>query len=221
MVRVEASGGSVGEAKWNALRELERLDPSLDRDTVVFDVLTEGERGLLGVGYEPARVAASATGVATAGDGRRLEEGEDERRLRELLERVSSALGIRCRVEISESADALTATLAGDDLGLLIGRHGQTLDAVQLLATAILRRGEEGREVVVDAAGYRARRREQVEQLAAYAAEEAQRSGSPVPLEPMTAADRKLVHGYLEQLPGVTSSSEGADPHRYVVVEPT
>ncbi len=217
---VEAGGETVGEAKGNALRELELIAPGLDRETVRFQVLTEGRRGLLGVGFEPARVVAKA--AERPGAASRLPESAEAQRLRGLLEHVAEAVGVRCRIEIGESEGTLTGSFIGDDLGLLIGRHGLTIDAVQLLARTIVGRGgEERREVVVDAAGYRERRRRTLESLALHSAEEAVRDGRPVELEPMTAAERKLVHTYLEPHADVTTSSEGTEPNRFVVVAPT
>jgi len=218
---VEATGETVGEAKWRALRELELLVPSLDKASVRFQVLSEGERGLLGVGYTPARV------VATAGDGESVPERSpvDESavaaKLRELVDHVTAAIGVRCRVEIEENDGVLAATCFGDDLGLLIGRHGQTIDAVQVLASAIVGgSGDDRREVVVDAAGYRDRRRRTLESLALRSAEEAVRTGDRVELEPMSAAERKIVHTALQDRSDVTTGSEGDEPNRYVVVEP-
>ncbi len=92
---VEATGETVGEAKWNALRELELLAPSLDKAAVRFQVLSEGQRGLLGVGYEPARVLATAAEPASAPAAVREHETGEARRLRELLEHVTAALGLR------------------------------------------------------------------------------------------------------------------------------
>jgi spoIIIJ-associated protein len=217
---VEATGETVGEAKWRALRELELLVPRLDKTAVRFQVLSEGERGLLGVGYSPARVMATADeadGIAAPGP---VEESEAAARLRGLLVQVTAALGVRCRVEGAETDSTLEATCFGDDLGLLIGRHGQTIDALQVLAAAIIGGGEPRKEVAVDAAGYRERRRRTVESIAARGAEQAVRSQSRVELEPMTAAERKIVHTALEAHPGVTTASEGEEPNRYVVVEP-
>jgi spoIIIJ-associated protein len=217
----EGAGETVGEAKWNALRELELLVPLLDKDAVRFQVLSEGRRGLLGVGYEPVRVLASAGEDAVPAAAVQADESDDARRLRGLLERVAAAFGVRCRIEISESGDSLAGTYLGDDLGLLIGRRGQTIDALQVLASTIVGRGaEERREIVVDAAGYRDRRRRSLEAQALRSAEEAIRTGGRVELEPMTAAERKLVHTCLQEHGGVTTASEGAEPNRYVVVEP-
>jgi spoIIIJ-associated protein len=205
-VSVEATGETVGEAKWSALRELEQLAPGVDRDAVRFQVLSEGERGLLGVGYAPARVLASVeAGVARA-----------------LLERSLAALGVPGTVSISEGDDEVVATVSGHDLGVLIGRHGQMIDALQYLANAIAHRavGEERRRIVIDAAGYRARRTATLESLARRSAEQASATGRPVELEPMSSVERRIVHEALKDDPEVETESEGSEPHRYVVVLP-
>jgi spoIIIJ-associated protein len=218
-LQVEAEGETVGEAKWTALRELERRFPGLDKSSVRFAVLSEGERGLLGVGYAPARVIASVTAAASTVSEE--EPGSPPARLRELVERITGALGTPVAVSIQEDEESLVATLSGPDLGLVIGKHGQTIDAIQYLANAILWRGQEERKnVVVDAAGYRERRRASLEQLADRAAGEARASGRPVPLEPMTAVERKIVHLHLQEREDVETTSEGTEPNRYVVVTP-
>jgi spoIIIJ-associated protein len=219
-LQVEAEGETVGEAKWSALRELERRFPGLDKASVRFVVVSEGERGLLGVGFAPARVIASVSSAhaAPAADE---EPGSPAARLRELIERIASALGSPVAVSIHEGDESIVATLSGPDLGLVIGKHGQTIDAIQYLANAILWRGQEDRKsVVVDAAGYRDRRRASLEQLADRAAGEARASGQPVSLEPMTAIERKIVHLHLEEREDVETTSEGTEPNRFVVVKP-
>lgn len=224
-LRVEAEGETVSEAKWRALRELELRAPTLDRAAVAFQVISEGRRGLLGVGYEPARVVAAVAQpsgpVGSWDEAQRENESEPARRLRSLVTRVAASLAVPCRVEIAESPDTITATCIGEDLGRLIGRRGQTLDALQVLAAAIVQRGDEDhRAVVVDAAGYRDRRRRRLEEMAVRSARVAIETGTRVELEPMSAAERKVVHTTLEHVAGVTTASEGAEPHRYIVVEP-
>ncbi|HEX2045856.1 MAG TPA: RNA-binding cell elongation regulator Jag/EloR [Gaiellaceae bacterium] len=218
---VEGTGETVGEAKWAALRELERRFPGIDKASVRFDVLSEGERGLLGVGFTPARVVATLTRVPQAPAAAE-EPGTPAARLRELLERVCDALGAPCAITVDESGETLSATLSGPDLGLVIGKRGHTIDAIQYLANAIVWRGreDERKDVVVDAAGYRERRRASLESLAERAAADALQSGRPVSLEPMTAVERKIVHVHLAERDGVVTSSEGAEPNRYVVVAP-
>ncbi|MCZ7589274.1 MAG: protein jag [Gaiella sp.] len=223
-VSVEATGETVGEAKWSALRELERLAPGVDRDAVRFQVVSEGERGLLGVGYTPARVVATATRPAVAlppePTGPAI-EGEPAV-ARALLERSLVALGIAGTVSVEEGDDEVVATVSGHDLGVLIGRHGQMIDALQYLANAIAHRaaGEDRRRIVVDAAGYRARRAATLDSLARRGAEQASATGRRVELEPMSSVERRIVHEALKDDPEVETESEGMEPHRYVVVFP-
>jgi spoIIIJ-associated protein len=217
---VEAEGETVGEAKWSALRELERRFPGLDKGSVRFAVVSEGERGLLGVGYAPAKVIASISNPVVA-EVAEEEPGSPAALLRELVERIARGLGAPVAVSIREDDESLVATLTGPDLGLVIGKHGQTIDAIQYLANAIVWRGQEDRKsVVVDAAGYRDRRRASLEQLADRAAGEARASRKDVSLEPMSAVERKIVHVYLQEREDVETTSEGTEPNRYVVVKP-
>jgi spoIIIJ-associated protein len=221
-LQVEATGETVGEAKWSALRELEKQHPGLDKGSVRFEVVSEGERGLLGVGYAPARVIATVPAEAAEAPVEPHDETPLAAEVRELVERIAYAIGVSGRVEVEEDEETITAGVTGADLGMLIGRHGQTIDAIQYLLNAILyRRADENRkEVVVDAAGYRARRRATLESLAVRSAERAMRSGDPVDLEPMTAVERKVVHLRLKEFDGVETSSEGTEPNRYVVIHP-
>jgi spoIIIJ-associated protein len=221
-LQVEATGETVGEAKWSALRELEKQHPGLDKGSVRFQVVSEGERGLLGVGYAPARVIATVPAETSAALAEPRDESQLAAEVRELVERIVYAIGVTGRVDVEEDEDTITASCTGADLGMLIGRHGQTIDAIQYLLNAILyRRGDEHRkDVVVDAAGYRARRRATLESLAVRSAERALRSGDPVDLEPMTAVERKVVHLRLKEFDGVETSSEGTEPNRFVVIQP-
>ena len=222
-IQVETSGETVGEAKWLALRELEKLRPGLDKAAVRFQVLSEGERGLLGVGYSPARVIAVLDSPAgEQARSRPVDEGEAAAALRALLERISAEIGARCRIDITEDDETILAQCSGPDLGLLIGKHGQMIDAVQYLANAIVFRGAEARKrIVVDAAGYRDRRRATLDSLAVRSAERAVASGEELHLEPMTAVERKLVHERLKEFSGVETRSDGTEPNRHVVIAPS
>jgi spoIIIJ-associated protein len=221
-IEVEATGETVGEAKWSALRELEKLQPGIDKAVVRFQVISEGERGLLGVGYAPARVIAMVDATKVAAPAVSEEETEAAQRAREVLERILAAIGVRARLELREDEEAITATFVGRELGLVIGKHGQTIDAIQYLVNAIAARveGGEHKPVVVDAAGYRARRQATLDALAVRSAERAVSSRRPVELDPMTAVERKVVHLRLKEFPGVATRSEGTEPNRHVVVEP-
>ncbi len=218
MLTVEATGETVGEAKWAALRELELRHPGLDKSAVQFEVVSEGERGLLGVGYAPARVVAMAPPGAVV----EIDESDFASDLRGLLAQITIALGVEARIDVHEDEESVVATCTAADAGLLIGRHGQTIDAIQYLLNAIAHRalGEERKDVVVDAAGYRERRRATLETLALRAADQVRTSGRAVDLDPMTAIERKIVHLKLKELDGVQTRSEGAEPNRYVVVAP-
>jgi spoIIIJ-associated protein len=221
-VQVEATGETVGEAKWSALRELEKQFPGLDKASVRFQVVSEGERGLLGVGYAPARVVATLAPEMPPPVTEDRDESPLASEVRELVERIVYAVGLSARVDVEEDDETITASCVGADLGMLIGRHGQTIDSIQYLLNAILYRrpDDERKEIVIDAAGYRARRRATLEALAVRSAERAVRSGDAVELEPMTAVERKVVHLRLKAFNGVETSSEGTEPNRYVVVHP-
>ena len=219
-ISVEATGETVGEAKWAALRELEKQHPGLDKSAVHFQVVTEGERGLLGVGFAPAKVVASVSTDAAAADT--VDESELAAEARALVTRIVDGIGVAGRIDVEESDEQITVSCVGSDLGMLIGRHGQTIDAVQYLANAVMwrRHPEDRKEVVVDAAGYRERRRVALEALALRSADRALSDHEPVELEPMTAVERKIVHLSLKELDGVETTSEGTEPNRYVVVHP-
>jgi spoIIIJ-associated protein len=221
----EATGETVGEAKWAALRELERRYPGLDKAAVQFEVVAEGERGILGVGYEPARVVAHLPAEAAEAVGApepATEESGQTGEARALVALIVDTLGVDADVVVHDEPEAIVVTCSGPDVGLLIGRHGQTIDAVQYLLNVIAYRayGEEKKDVVVDAAGYRARRQATLETIALRVADRVRDSGEREELEPMTAVERKVVHLSLKGVAGVGTTSEGTEPNRYVVVVP-
>jgi spoIIIJ-associated protein len=219
----EATGETVGEAKWAALRELERRHPGLDKAAVQFEVVAEGERGILGVGYEPARVVAHLPAEAAEVAATTIaDEAGQVADARGLVTRIVATLGVDAEVDAREEPEAIVITCSGPDVGLLIGRHGQTIDSIQYLLNAVGWRayGEERKEVTVDAAGYRARRKATLESLADRVADRVREFGEREELEPMTAVERKVVHLRLKDVAGVGTASEGTEPNRYVVVLP-
>jgi spoIIIJ-associated protein len=155
------------------------------------------------------------------------EELEEEREdppvvLRDLLEEIVDSLGLDVEVRVEESDGVLTGSVEGEDVGLFIGRRGQTIDAVQHLAQRIVfRGGSPDSRVVVDADGYRERRAESLRTVALDAAEDALRSGEAIELDPMPASERRIVHEYLRERGDVQTHSEGEEPERYLVVEPS
>jgi spoIIIJ-associated protein len=144
--------------------------------------------------------------------------------VREVIEQIVDALGLEGDVEVDRAQEVVTATVHGPDLGLFIGRHGQTIDAIQHLVFRIaLAQGASERgdlRVVVDAEGYRARRAEALQRQADGAAEDAVRFGRPVSLDAMTAGERKLVHEYLRDRGDVETYSEGEEPDRRLMIAP-
>jgi spoIIIJ-associated protein len=142
-------------------------------------------------------------------------------RVQELLEKIVAAVGVDASVHVKEDADEVRADLEGEDLGLLIGRHGQMIDAIQHVAYRIAWRGTTVRKrVVVDAAGYRERRAVALRAAGDQAAEAAVHDRRPVTLEAMTALERKVVHEHLKSRHDVETYSQGEEPDRRLVVAP-
>jgi spoIIIJ-associated protein len=143
-------------------------------------------------------------------------------RVRELVEGVLDELDLEGSVEVREDDDRIEAEVVGDeDYGLLIGKRGQTIDALQLLCYQAAFRGmRERKRVVIDAAGYRERRKEILVSRADRAAERALESSRTVEMDEMSAQERRVVHEHLKDRAGVETYSEGDEPHRCVVVAP-
>ena len=149
------------------------------------------------------------------------EELEPAELLEELLEEITAGLGLDAEVEVEERDGVLRGLIVGDDVGLFIGRRGQTIDAVQHLAQRIVfPEGPSTTRVEIDADGYRERRAELLREDADDAAEEALSEGRPVELDPMPPSERRIVHEYLRERGGVETHSEGEEPKRYLVITP-
>ena len=175
---------------------------------------------------EPAR-GASSSGAAEEEEAIRQapmsarDDTTPAERVRELLEHVNGALELDAEVEVIEESDRIRGVLHGEDMGLFIGRHGQTIDAVQHLAFKVAAQGQSpAPKVEVDAAGYRERRRVALERQADQAAADAVRSSNPVALDAMSATERKVVHEYLKDRDDIETYSEGTEPDRHLVVAP-
>jgi spoIIIJ-associated protein len=210
----EAEGESLGEAKWQAMKALEPRFPGVTAECVRFEVAEDPGPD------RPARVRARVQFEAWRAIAERIPE-EPVERVRAVVARVVQALGLRATVDVDENDEEIRATVNGDDLGLLIGKHGATIDALQHLAFRAAFRGLETRkQVTVDAAGYRDRREAALHRMADRAAAEALRYDRAVELEPMRAAERKVVHLYLRERTDVETHSEGDEPDRRLVVSP-
>jgi spoIIIJ-associated protein len=143
-------------------------------------------------------------------------------RVRALLEWVSDALDLDAEAVVEEDAEEIRGSLVGEELGLFIGKHGQTIDAVQHLALRLAFRGleDDRKRVVIDAAGYRERRAAALQRKADQAADDAVRYGRPVALDAMSPLERKVVHEHLRDRGEVETYSEGDEPERHLVVAP-
>ena len=211
---VEASGESLGEAKWAAMKQLEPRFPGITAECVRFEVIEEPETG------GSARVRGEVDEDAWREAAEIIPE-EPAERVRAVVARVVHAFGLQATVDVEETEDEIRATVNGEDLGLMIGKHGSTIDAVQHIAFRAAFRGRETRkQVTVDAAGYRERRETALHRMADRAAAEALRYDRAVELEPMRAPERKVVHTYLSERSDVETHSEGDEPDRRLVISP-
>jgi spoIIIJ-associated protein len=217
-LHIEAEGANAKEARANALAEVRRQVPWIDESAVSVQIVEEGERGLLGIGSRPARAIAYAQ-VPERPDG---DESSLLSYLREFADLVVANVAPGTRAEVSEEEERITILFVGGDLGILIGRRGQTIEAIEQLANAIVRHqtGPEAKRVSADAGGYRDRQKAALSYAALQAAKRAIATGEPQALEPMTSPERRIVHERLKGYEGVTTTSEGEDPDRHVVVVP-
>lgn len=147
---------------------------------------------------------------------------EQEQRARKFLEDVFAAMKIEVELQRSETEEGILFQLEGESLGILIGKHGQTLDALQYLTNLAANRGVAGERlhVQLDIEGYRARREETLTRLAGHLAEKACRIGQEIHLEPMNRHERKIIHMALQDSRKVSTYSAGDEPRRYVVIVP-
>ena len=218
-----ATAATVEAAKKKALEQLRKVVPYVREEDVEFVVVDEGgQGGFLGMGKSQPRVEARVLPGADrpiAGDVVDADEALDK--LDDFVTQVTSGMGLEVEVEVSRIGEAVVAEIAGDDLGLLIGRHGQTLDALQYLAAIVVNgHAHSRRQVVVDAEGYRNRREVSLRAVAERAAQKVERTHGELVLKPMTAAERKIVHLHLKDHPKVETRSEGDEPQRCVIVSP-
>jgi spoIIIJ-associated protein len=154
-------------------------------------------------------------------DGAGVDEDEPAELLEDLLAEIADGLDLDVEIDVQESDGLLKGTLRGEDVGLFIGRRGQTIDAVQHLAQRIVfHEGPSDVRVVIDADGYRERRAETLRTDADDAAEEMLRTGRPVEMDPMPASERRVVHEHLRDRGDVETHSEGDEPERRLVVSP-
>ena len=214
-----AGGATIEEAKRTALDQLRKIVPYVNPADVEYVVVDEGSKGgFFGRGKMLAQVEARLRPSEERVEAD-LPEGAET--LRDFIQNTVDLMGIEARVGASETPEAVRAEISGDDLGLLIGRHGATIDALQYIA-AIVVNGDrrERRQVIVDAEGYRERRAAALTALADRTAQKVARESTSIALKPMSAAERKVIHLHLKENSRVETVSEGNEPFRAVVVSP-
>ncbi len=231
MRSIETEGDSVDAAVEIALREL-----GATRDDVEIEILEGGARGLLGFGSRKARIRATLRAgdrpvpapaetpipaqPAPATDVAGREPDATATRAREVLEQIVRLVGVEADVEMRHEDDQIVLDLTGDDSGILIGRRGQMLDALEYVLNRILLKDQsEAARVIVDSQGYRARREASLREMAHRMAEQAKERQRPVTLNPMSPRDRRIVHLALSDT-GVTTRSSGDGYLRNLVIIP-
>ena len=244
---VEATGKTVADALSSALRQL-----GCTEDEVDYEVLEAPSKGFLGLfGVKPAKIKVTKkeTAVQTAAPVEQetaaaeqvgvepkavaLETAAKEKvagvsaeeqlaRAENFLREVFAAMNLEVNWQQSDSEEGVVFNLEGENLGILIGKHGQTLDSLQYLTNLAANRGvaEDRVRVIIDIEGYRARREETLMRLAGHLAEKACRIGEEVHLEPMNRHERKIIHMALQDNRRVSTYSAGEEPRRYVVIVP-
>ncbi|PTM56904.1 RNA-binding cell elongation regulator Jag/EloR [Desmospora activa] len=205
MKKITVTGKTVELAVEEALRQLD-----VDRDHTKVKVLEEPSSGFLGlIGARDAKVEVERLPLPS-------EEAE------RFLAAVLATMGLdEVQLEAKDEGEHICIDVSGKELGLLIGRRGQTLDALQYLVNiAANRAAKPYTRFVLDAEGYRQRRRDTLVELADRIAKQVKRTQKPVTLEPMNPMERKVIHTCIQQNEGVTTTSEGNEPYRRVVISP-
>lgn len=201
---VEKTGKTVEEAVSAALSEL-----NASYDDVEIEVIEEASKGLFGfLGGRPAKVRVSLKDSAA-------------KRAQGFLNKILENMDLKVNMKVVERENAVFLSMEGPDLGILIGRRGETLDALQyLVSLAANRHQEERKKIILDIEGYRKRREETLQRLATKLADKAKLRGRNVVLEPMSSQERRIIHTALQGRDDIYTFSEGEDPYRKIIISP-
>ncbi|UJL46408.1 protein jag [Virgibacillus sp. NKC19-16] len=203
MREITASGQTVEEAVQSALEQLDTT-----KDQVDIEVIDEGKKGLLGFGSKRAIVK-----VTISKDP--IQETEN------FIKEVTKHMNVDANISTTIEANHVTFELSGDNIAILIGKRGQTLNALQYLVHLALNKdNNQFYSVTLDAEGYRGRRKETLQSLASKMADKAIHLNKKVALEPMPAFERKIIHSSLQSRGDVSTYSDGDEPHRHIVIKP-
>ncbi len=206
MKSIESTGKTIDEAVEAGLNEL-----GVTIDKVDIEVIDEGNKGFLGfLGSRMAKVELTV-------------KIDFQTRTKEILSNIFRLMNVDAEISVSESDEFLLLNVSGKNLGLIIGRRGETLNALQYLTNIMINKGlenEDRRRIQIDVEGYRRRREETLRGLALHLAEKSRREGKDIVLEPMSPQERRIIHITLRNIPYVNTFSEGEEPYRRVVISP-
>lgn len=201
---IERTGKTVDDAVGLALQDL-----GASRDEVDIEVLEEPSKGIFGlIGVKPARIKVS------------LKDGPSQK-AGSLLKSIFKTMQLNVSMDVREKEQGLFINLEGPELGILIGRRGETLDALQYLVNLSVNKNQEVRKkIIIDIEGYRNRREETLQKLALKLADKAKQRGRNVVLEPMSSQERRIIHTALQGREDIYTFSEGEEPYRKIVISP-
>lgn len=204
MREVTASGETVDEAIKSALEQL-----NLSKDEAEIDIIDEGKKGFFGI-FGASRAIVKVT-----------EAFDNISKAEEFLKSMITNMNIETTIETIVEDNHVTYNLSGDKIAILIGKRGQTLNAIQYLVQLVINKNtKQFHSITVDAEGYRERRKETLESLALKMADKSKRMNRKVALEPMPAFERKIIHAALQNKSSVQTYSDGNEPHRHIVIKP-
>jgi len=203
MPKIEVTAKNLDDAKKLAAEQL-----GVSIDDVLYEVLENATSGIFGIGAKPCKISAWC------------EEAPETNKASEFLNKILPLMGIDAVVEVNEGAEnSLDINISGEKMGVVIGRRGETLDALQYLTSVIVNKcSDDYIKVTVDTENYRAKRTETLEKLATKVADKVIRSGRNMTLEPMNPFERRIIHSTLQSNDDVTTYSVGEEPNRKVVV---
>ncbi|OPY58842.1 MAG: R3H domain protein [Pelotomaculum sp. PtaU1.Bin035] len=201
---IERTGRTVGEAIDMALQDMRA-----SRDDVEVEVIEEPSKGILGFfGAKPARVKV-------------ILKEKMSKRAADFLNNIFNSMDLQVDMDVVEKEEVIFINLDGRELGILIGRRGETLDAIQFLVNLSVNKNQEVRKkIIIDVEGYRNRREETLQKLAFKLANKARQRGRSVVLEPMSSQERRIIHNALQERDDIYTFSEGDEPYRKIIITP-
>ena len=236
MAKIEVVGKTIEEARLKAAEIL-----GISADDVMYEILENAKSGFFGINAKPYKIAAWQEGFEEVEEVKEtkkevkketkkeepvvktektVDNASAKEKAEEFLGKVLPLMGVQANIETKETEEGISINLSGEGMGLVIGRRGETLDAVQYLTSIIVNKGVDGyTKVTVDTENYREKRAETLERLADKVAEKVIRNGRNMTLEPMNPFERRVIHARLQSNEKVTTISVGEDPNRRVVVK--